>query len=359
MLIAQVCPRYHPYIGGVEVHVQEISERLLKDGFEVEVLTTDPCRKLPKEEIVNGVHVKRFKAYAPNEAYYFSRELKVYLTNNSGSYDIVHAHSYHAFPALYAAQAKDRNKLIFTPHSHGKGHTFFRNLLHIPYKFLARKIYEKADRICCVSAYEKSLVMNSFKVKEEEISVIPNGVNLEEFKGLQKRKKDCRAILYVGRLEEYKGIDFLVKVLPRLDSNTCLEIVGKGPYKKSLVKLVDRLGIRSKVSFYQNLPRNELLQKYADADLFVLLSRYEASGISVAEALAAGTPCIVANTGALREWIDDKSCFGVDHPINVDDLVKLIDKVGGIRVRREGLIDWNENVKNLENVYRETLGDPL
>ena len=89
MKIAQVCPRYHPYIGGVETHVKEVSERLAKRGHEVEVLTTDPRGDLPKQEIIDGVIVRRFKSWAPGEAYYFSGALKRYLTENSRSYDVV------------------------------------------------------------------------------------------------------------------------------------------------------------------------------------------------------------------------------------------------------------------------------
>jgi len=350
MKILQVCPRYYPYIGGVEEHVRNISKRLAKK-YEVSVFTTDPSGKLPKEEVINGVYVRRFKSWAPNEAYYFSRQLKKYLMKNSERYDVVHAHNYHAFPALYAAQAKGRNRLVFTPHYHGTGHTFFRSLLHIPYKYLGKRIFEKAEKIVCVSKYEKKLILNHFGVNEEKVMVIPNGVNLEEFKVLEKRKKDYRTILYIGRLEKYKGIQYLIRVLPRLCNDMVLEIVGKGSYKKSLVKLAGKLGVEDRVKFFQDLPRTELLQKYADADLFVLLSVYEAYGISIAEALASGTPCIVAKTSALKEWIDDANCFGIDFPINLSQLENLINNVIGKDLQKLKIPDWNETTGKLVNLY--------
>jgi glycosyltransferase involved in cell wall biosynthesis len=350
MKILQVCPRYYPSIGGVEEHVRNINERLSKK-YDVSVFATDPSGKLPKQEVINGVYVRRFKSWAPNEAYYFSRELKKYLMKNSDSYDIVHAHSYHAFPALYAAQAKSRNKLVFTPHYHGTGHTFFRSLLHVPYKFLGKKIFEKADEIICVSNYEKNLVMKHFQVDEKKVVVIPNGINLEEFRGLKKRSKNCRVILYVGRLERYKGVQYLIRALPRFDDDIILEIVGKGPYKKSLVKLVRKLGVENKVQFFQDLPRNELLQKYAGADLFVLLSKHEAYGISVAEALASGTPCIVSYTSALKEWVDNENCFGINSAINLDELVNLVNYVIGRSVRGLKLLDWDEITGKLIKLY--------
>lgn len=354
MKILQVCPRYYPCIGGVEAHVKNISERLAKK-YDVSVFTTDSSGELPRDETINCVKVRRFKSWAPNESYYFCKDLKKYLMENSNNYDVVHAHSYHAFPALYAAQAKGRSKLIFSPHYHGAGHTFFRNLLHKPYKFLGKKIFEKADKIVCVSNYERSLVMKRFKVGGKKVVVIPNGISLEEFRGLKRqiRNKNCRVILYVGRLEKYKGAHYLIKALPRLDKDIILEIVGKGSYKKSLIELTRKLDVENRVNFYQDLSRRELLQKYTDAGVFVLLSEHEAFGICVAEALASKTPCIVANTSALREWINNENCFAVNYPVEINELVKLIDEVIGREVNHVKLWDWDEVLEKVTEVYKD------
>jgi glycosyltransferase involved in cell wall biosynthesis len=334
--------------------VKNIAEELARK-FDVTVCATDPLGGLPKKEEINGVKVKRFKSWAPNNAYYFSGELRKYLAENSENYDIVHAHSYHDFPAFYAAQAKNRNKLVFTPHYHGEGHTFFRKLLHIPYKFLAKKVFEKADKIVCVSNYEKELIIDHFKINGKKAIVIPNGVNLEEFNGLVKTRKDHKVILYVGRLEKYKGVEYLIRMLPNLDKDKTLEVVGKGFRKKSLVKLTKNLGVESRVEFYQDLSRSQLLQKFKDADIFVSLSKHEAFGISIAEALASKTPCIVANTSALKEWIDGKNCFGVEYPIDLEKLASLIGRVIGKSAETPKLLNWNEVTERLVNLYKELL----
>jgi len=350
MKILQVCPRYYPHIGGVEEHVRNISERLVK-RHEVTVATTDPSGKLQKEEVINRVKVKRFESWAPNEAYYFSRELKKYLVKNSDSYDVVHAHSYHAFPAFYAAKAKNANKLIFTPHYHGTSHSLLRSLLHFPYKFLGKKIFEKADKIICVSNYERKLVIKRFNINANKVVVIPNGVNLDEFKGLKRRKKNCRVILSVGRLEKYKGMQCLIKALPKLDQDIILEIVGKGPYKSELIRLAKKLNVENRIRFFQDLPRTELLRKYADADIFVLLSRYEAYAMVVAEALCAKLPCIVTDNSALSEWVDSENCFGIDDPTNSDKLASLIKKVIGRKVKGVEIPDWDDVTDQLLHLY--------
>jgi len=70
MKILFVTPRYYPHIGGVETHVQSIAERLVKRGYDVEVYATDPKGILPVIEVINGIKVRRFRSFAPNNAYY-------------------------------------------------------------------------------------------------------------------------------------------------------------------------------------------------------------------------------------------------------------------------------------------------
>ncbi|AAB90623.1 MULTISPECIES: glycosyltransferase family 4 protein [Archaeoglobus] len=354
MKIAQVCPRFYPHIGGVETHVYEIASRIAKK-FDVEVLTTDPGGKLPKVEEIDGLTVRRFKSLAPSEAYYFSPELYDYLKKNSSDYDVVHAHNYHAFPALFAALTKGKNKLIFTPHYHGSGHSFFRNVLHKPYKIFGRKIFKRADAIVCVSNYEKNLVLKNFKVAEDRTYVIPNGINLDEFKDIEKIKRNKeswkKTILYVGRVEKYKGLDYVVKSLKHLPDNFTLEVVGKGSYKSKIVEMAKKLDVIDRIRFYQDLSRKELIDRYAKADVLVLLSKHEAYGIVVAEALAAKTPCIVANTSALSEWIDNKNVFGIDYPINVSELARLIERVSNVKAGDMKLLDWDDVNERLIRIY--------
>src|SRR3990172_11749937 len=123
--IAMVCHRYHPDIGGVETHVQEISERLVKRGFDVEVICTDPGGKYPGHEYYNGVRISRFISFARNDAFYFAPQLYFYLKKND--FDIMHAHNYHALPALFASLAA-KKCFFFTPHYHGGSSSYIRNL---------------------------------------------------------------------------------------------------------------------------------------------------------------------------------------------------------------------------------------
>jgi glycosyltransferase involved in cell wall biosynthesis len=167
--IAQICPRYSPDIGGVETHVKEISERLVKAGHNVEVITTDPTGKLKKEDTINGVKIIRSGSFAPGNAYYFAPQILFYL--KSQKYDVIHVQSYHALPALFAALGRGKERLVFTPHYRRSGHSPFRNLLHKPYRFLGKIIFSRADSVICVSEYEKRLVESDFSVKEKIVKI--------------------------------------------------------------------------------------------------------------------------------------------------------------------------------------------
>ena len=357
MRILQVSSGSYTIGGGVSEYVRNISERLAKE-HEVTVFATNPRGRLPRNDLINGVKVERFLCTAP---YYFSWELPLRLRARTRKlkFDVVHGHNYHAFPLHFSFFARC-NKFVISPIFHGAGHTVFRDCLIRLLKPFGKITLRKADGLLAASEYEQSLICQRFGIDPEEIMVIPRGVDFSEYKGLRRHKRGFKSILYVGRLLDYKGVSYLVEVLPRLKSdNVILEVVGKGPLKINLQNRAKVVGVFDKIRFYEDLDRHDLLQMYKDADLFVILSSYETYSKVVAEALVAGTPCVVANTSALTEWVDNECCFGVNTPLNVNKLAKLIDELLETRVNFEitkktignKILDWDEVAKRLEDFY--------
>ena len=358
MKILQVCPgAYLSGRGGVSEHVVRISEGLVKRGHDVTVFATNPGG-LAWSEVVNGVKVRRFKRFAPGGAYFFSPSMLLALLN--ADFDVIHAHGFHAFPMHFASLAKCK-KFVVTPHFHGAGHSVFRDCLFKLFQPFGKSTLLRADVVIAVSKFEKSLLLKHFGLDDSKIVVIPNGVDFGEFIGLKSHERGFRSILYVGRLEDYKGVQYLVDVLPRLPKDVVLEIVGRGSLRAALEKRAKLLGLDGRLLFFQDLPKRELLQKYVDADVFVLLSRHEAYSLAVAESLVAGTPCIVANASALTEWVDSTSCFGVDLPIGIGELADLINQVlrSKFKIRDinkwtgQKILCWNDVAKKLEKVYEQ------
>jgi glycosyltransferase involved in cell wall biosynthesis len=345
--ILQVCNLYHPQYGGLEEHVRNISERLAK-RHDVTVFTTDPSGILPRVEEINGVRVRRFKAFCPNNAYFISSEM--FAEIRRCRFDIVHGHNYHAFP-LFLCKYASTSLLVITPHYHRYGSSTFRNLLIKLYKPLGRQVFQKADKVIALCEYEKDLLRADFAVVDDKIEIVPNGINKIEFNNLRRKATGYSTILYVSRLLNYKGIQHAVRVLPLIDADIRLEIVGSGPEKESLVKLARSLGVSQRIDFYQGLERKELLEKYANADLLLLLSSHEAFGIAIAEALAARIPCIVSNCSGLAQWIDNTNCFGIEYPVNIGRLATLVRLAIGREVSNVKLWDWDDVVNRLETLY--------
>lgn len=354
MKILQVCPyTYGLGIGGVAEYVQNISERLA-ERHQVTVYSTDATGRLPRDAVVNGVRVMRFRRFAPGRAYFMSWDMLLRLKKSE--FDVVHGHAYHALPLHFSRLAKCR-RFIVSAHFHGVGSSRFRDCLIKLLKPVGERTLKKADRIIAVSDYEKNL-LRQFRIDPDRIVTIPCGVDFAEFSNLMRQKRSIKSVLYVGSLEGYKGTERLVEALPWLDDEVILEIVGKGPMRKFLEKRAIELNVLERVKFYYNLPRTELLQKYVDADVLVLLSKYEAYSMVVAEALVAGVPCIVAKTSALKEWIDNRNCFGIQSSANVAKLADLINnvlernsRVDWREIKIGKIQDWNDVVEKLQSVY--------
>jgi len=350
MKVLQLCPLYFPYIGGVEEQVRNLSERLARDN-EVTVFTTDNS-DLPIEEEINGVMVWRFGSFSPNNSYHICLSMIKKLKEQQ--FDIFHGHNYHSFPLFLIRYAQAR-RFVVTPHYHRHGVTRFSNLLARLYKPIGRSIYQRADRIVANSAYEKDILIEDFHLENSRVEVIPNGISVEDFRGLVKNPGEHKTILCVARLDKFKGIQYAIQAMPMLAQSTRLEIVGDGSYKKELIKLADRLGVRHRIDFYGNLGHQQLTERYVNADLFMLLSQYESYGITVGEALAAKTPSIVSNTSALKHWIDDRNCFGIDYPINNTELIQLINRVIGTPVTDVELWDWDRVSAQTYRLYEDLL----
>ncbi len=100
--------------------------------------------------------------------------------------------------------------------------------------------------------------------------------------------------------------------------------------------------------------RKDLLRWYATADAFVMLSGFESFGITVAEALAMGTPCVVAKSSSLAEFVDNGLCRGVDLPVSPERLAGEIRMTAKVPYTKE-ILDWDEVAARMLAVYREGL----
>jgi glycosyltransferase involved in cell wall biosynthesis len=298
MKIVQICPTYYPHIGGVEYVVKSVAERLAKKGHDVTVITGEPTINTPREENLNGVFIVRWPSWAPNNAYHIPKmrqELGVMLKGLLGNVDVVHLHNVHAVLVYYGWKAwakhnSNKGKLIVTPYYHGSGHTLLRETLWFVWKPYVRRILKAADTIHTVSKLEVKLVKEDFDV---DAVPIENGV--EEFvSGIEW--KPSNYVLYAGRIEKYKNIYKLGKIVQilnsRYDMSLNLLVIGEGPYVRNLVEKLGALDLKwEKISFQDY---KSYIDYLSHASFFCLLSEKESYPQSVNEANAIGLPVVMA-----------------------------------------------------------------
>jgi glycosyltransferase involved in cell wall biosynthesis len=357
---------YPPYVGGVQSHVWEISKRLVKKGFDVEIYSTDPLGRLGRITEVDDIKIRRFPSFAPNGIYFLSRELYSALKNAHA--DIIHSHGYQGFPMLASALAKVQNgiPLIVTLHCG------FRKVGRLPYlvydSLFGRIIFHRSDRIIIVSPIEMELIGELLKVKEK-IRLVPNGVDLKAISSYltQMRERSSQSpvkLLFAGRLEKKKGLVFLVKAFREIAHRDVeLSIVGDGPFKQKLVRLVRKLKLQDKVRVKERLTQAELYELYAESHIFVLPSEFEAHSIALTEAMAFGLVPVVTNVGGNRFLVlNEVDGFLLDYPPEIRELsnvlLQLVDNRELLRrmskraVREAQQFDIDRVVEHLGMMYQ-------
>lgn len=323
MRIIQVCPTYLPDIGGIATHVKELSEMLVKMGHEVEVVCTDPSRKLPKSEVINGVRVSRFWAFAPGDAYYFSPGMYFYL--RSTECDVMHAHNYHSFQALFAAMAK-KKKFIFTPHTFGFSRSLFRNVLHRLYMPIGSYIFDSADTVISTAQFERNWLLHTFRIPDSKLIYIPLPINPVRTT-VNRQRSEVKRIGYFGRLSVEKNLKVLIsafKLLRNRKSDIELFIAGDGPIRSELEEYAKNI---EGVAFLGRLPQSELDSFIEKLDIFVLPSIFEVSPRAVIEAMSRNIPVVTTPVGELPQVFEDgKHCMFVkiDDPVDTADKIMLL-----------------------------------
>ena len=316
MKVLQVTTRYPPHTGGVETHVAELAGRLVDRGHEVTVLTADArSADAPRRQRRDGVRVIRHRGVAPGGAFHVAPGIARSVRESDA--DVVHAHNYHSLPLFFAAlgneQARQRRRvdddrpLVATPHYHGASASGFRDRLLSLYRPLGGWALGRADGVVAVSDWERRQLERDFGV---DARVIPNGLDVGRFAEAVPTERDRPYLLSVGRLEAYKGVQHAVRALSELPEYD-LVVAGSGPYADDLQRVAREAGDADRVAFLGFVDDAELPGLYAGAAAFLTLSGFEAYGMTVAEAVAAGTPCVVRETGALVDWVERADVVGV------------------------------------------------
>lgn len=387
MRILKLCVRFPPAPGGVEFQLLKILKELQNRGHNVEVYTSDLYSEIPWKKLdgpysnFEGISVKRFKSYSMKGDMQYTIMPSLVRTVLKGNWDIIHAHSYGYFPSHVGAFTRrmNRGKFVFTPHFHpgettwgGERRMVIRGLYD---RFVAGSVIEASDKIICVSEGEKNIAINS-GFDPKKIVIVPDSVEISRFDGLKedtfKKKYGIEGdfILFVGRLAKNKGLKYLVEAVPQILQcfpKTIFVIIGQDEgMLESLLSLSKKLGVEEKIMFLGRLDDKEVSEAFMDCSVFALPSEFEAFGIVLIEAMAAGKPCVATKVGGVPYVVKDgETGILVDHA----DSCKLADAIciflgdkGKRRSFGEAGRRWVEEnfaiekvVNRLEKVYEDVI----
>jgi len=298
-------PRFFPFTGGVENHVLQVGSRLARQGVDVTVLTTDPSGTWPAEEEIEGIRVRRVRAWP--------RRLDLYLAPGiaqlvrEGDFDLVHVQSYHTSVPFYAMRAARQAGIPYVLTFHGGGHSSpLRHAIRPLQRALLRPLLADAARLVALAEFEVREYGRQMGFPPEKFVMIPNGADLPRVPAAPPAAQDGTLILAVGRLERYKGHQRAVAALPhllKLQPDARLRIVGGGPYEGDLRALAARLGVAERVEIGAIPPdrRGEMAALMQSAALMVLLSDFETHPLAALEALSLGRPVLVADNSGMSE----------------------------------------------------------
>jgi glycogen synthase len=349
MRIALLSWEYPPrLVGGLGRHVHRLSTALADAGHEVHVITREHP-DAPSEETLDGVHVVRAGDYPPmlsleEDLVSWVLQFNLAVAERTTKLlldtpvDVVHAHDW--LVAYAAAGAKNTFNVPLVTTVHATEYGRHQGHLPGPMNKLIHQVewwltYE-ARRVITCSRYMADQVHDIFELPTSKQDVIPNGVDLSDFDRPDDadafRKtlvaEDERLLFFAGRLEYEKGVQTVLEALPLLEAHghkMRFFVAGVGTYAGELRAKAEEMGLADRVEFLDFVKEDELRHYYAAADVAVVPSLYEPFGMVALETMAADTPCIVADTGGLRELVVHEATGLRFTPGDATDLAQTVD----------------------------------
>ena len=327
MKILMLTWEYPPrVVGGISRVVYDLSHRLIKDGHEVTVVTYRDG-EVPYYEDDKGVKVYRVDNYMiqPNNFIDWILQLNFNMVERAsqiiaeqGKFDVIHAHDWLVANAAKTLKHSFDIPIVATIHATEAGRN--SGIREPNQKYINDTewmLTYEANEVIVNSNYMKSEVQRLFGLPFEKINVVPNGVNLNKFTGMDRdysfRRKYAmdneKIILFMGRLVYEKGVQNLIAAMPKVLASyhdAKLVIAGKGGMLDELKAQADYLGISNKVYFAGYMNGKDVERMYKAADIAVFPSTYEPFGIVALEAMLSENPIVVSDIGGLNEIVEHR-----------------------------------------------------
>ena len=361
---------YFPFVGGAEVAIKEITDRIDPEDVQFDMVTLHLDKNIPKFEREGNVNIYRVGFTGENvrtaDLFRFPLSLNKYLLiplgfikalslHRKNKYDAIWSMmaTYNSFAAILFKLLNSKVKFLLTlqegdPFEHIKKRAK-------PLWPLFTRIFRKADHIQVISNYLKEFARDMGY--EGEISVVPNAVNVKHFENFNQlrvdeirknlnKKEDDIWLVTVSRLVYKNAVDDIIGALPLLPSNIKLLILGEGPLQSKLEDLSEELGVLNRVKFVGHIFHKDLPNYLKASDIFIRPSRSEGFGNSFVEAMAAKLPVIATDVGGISDFLIHKKTGLVCGLNDSNDIAHKVDMyTRDINLRNEIIDNAYEMVK--------------
>lgn len=321
---------YYPFVGGAEVAIKEITDRISADAIQFDMVTLRFDNSLPRFERIGNVNVHRigFTSTKPTMADLVQKPLvfNKYLLPLIGWWKASQLHRNNQYEATWSMMANyagfaavlfkithPRVPFLLTLQE-GDPIDYIKNRVRFVYP-LFRRIFTKADIIQAISNYLANFARDMGFAGPLE--VIPNAVDTKHFShsgsadelnALREqfgKKNDDAYLITTSRLVQKNAVDDVIRSLIHLPSNVYFLILGIGPDEAKLKGLAEELHVTSRVKFLGQIAHSDMPKYLHISDIFIRPSLSEGMGNSFIEAMAAGIPVIATPVGGIVDFLFD------------------------------------------------------
>lgn len=343
------------HTGGLGVHVKNLVENL-RDWCEVFLY-------LPEEfspESVEGVVLRRVNSVEKGLSKVFDINKKVVELILSDGLDVVHFHDWITFPSLIMLKKRGfKGGCVVTVHTTEFDRSGFQLRGWNLFTALERQGMVCADKVITISSVMLDQLVNKFKISNDKIVVIPNGIEEFDFEHVPFIERE--GFIYAGRLTEQKGVEYLLYSFKGLSDE--LIVLGDGHLRDSLRMMVDLLGLNVKFLGHEK-DRRRVLELIGRAKAIIIPSISEPFGIIGLEAALVKTPIIISSNAGVVEFLGE-DCVELINPFKPETIRRAVKNVSFVKAEkaydrvRSGVFNWRRISEEVFRVYVSTLSKSL
>lgn len=365
MNVLQVNKYYYPELGGIENVVRNIAEGL-SSTYQTRVLAAQ-SRGIGGHEIHDGVHIKKVSSLGVAISVPLAPTFPVHLRTAAQNADIIHHHLPNPLSTISQLTAGTGDStVIATYHS-----DIVRQATSLKlYRPVLERFLDRVDRILVTS--DRLLDLSEILAPyEDKCTTVPLSVDLDAIDAERPPELGIDTtgpvVLFVGRLNYYKGVEYLIDAMQ--DVEATLLVAGDGKRRSALEQRTRDLGLDNQIKFLGYVPDTELAGVYRAADVFVLPSvePSEAFGIVQLEAMARELPVVNTSLPTGVPWVSQDGKTGLTVPPR--DATALADSINTLvgdgelrrrygeqgRKRVEELFTRQKMIKKIQTIYEQTV----